>query len=109
MTPVSSDRQEWVRETKKMRYPAFFYSKYLQKQNFIYLCTRKRKQCNNAEVAQLGELTLPRLGSRVRVPSSAHLLRERDARMVESVDTKDLKSFGHCGCAGSSPASSTQV
>ena len=23
------------------------------------------------------------------------------------VDTKDLKSFGHCGCAGSSPASST--
>ena len=26
---------------------------------------------------------------------------------VESVDTKDLKSFGHCGCAGSSPASST--
>ena len=22
---------------------------------------------------------------------------------------KDLKSFGHCGCAGSSPASSTQV
>ena len=24
------------------------------------------------------------------------------------VDTKDLKSFGHCGCAGSSPASSTE-
>lgn len=24
------------------------------------------------------------------------------------VDTKDLKSFGHCGCAGSSPASSTK-
>ena len=23
------------------------------------------------------------------------------------VDTKDLKSFGHCGCAGSSPASGT--
>ena len=23
------------------------------------------------------------------------------------VDTKDLKSFGHYGCAGSSPASST--
>ena len=30
-----------------------------------------------------------------------------DARMVESVDTRDLKSLGHCGCAGSSPASST--
>lgn len=27
--------------------------------------------------------------------------------MVESVDTKDLKSFGHCGCAGSSPAPGT--
>ena len=29
--------------------------------------------------------------------------------MVESVDTKDLKSFGYCSCAGSSPASSTGV
>ena len=29
------------------------------------------------------------------------------AQMVESVDTRDLKSLGHCGCAGSSPASST--
>ena len=29
--------------------------------------------------------------------------------MVESVDTRDLKSLGHCGCAGSSPASSTEV
>ena len=28
--------------------------------------------------------------------------------MVESVDTRDLKSLGHCGCAGSSPASSTE-
>ena len=28
--------------------------------------------------------------------------------MVESVDTKDLKSFGYCSCAGSSPASSTR-
>ena len=28
--------------------------------------------------------------------------------MVESVDTKDLKSFGYCSCAGSSPASSTE-
>ena len=24
------------------------------------------------------------------------------------VDTRDLKSLGHCGCAGSSPASSTR-
>ena len=29
--------------------------------------------------------------------------------MVESVDTRDLKSLGHCGCAGSSPASSTSI
>ena len=29
--------------------------------------------------------------------------------MVESVDTRDLKSLGHCGCAGSSPASSTKT
>jgi hypothetical protein len=29
------------------------------------------------------------------------------ARVVELVDTKDLKSFGHCGRAGSSPASGT--
>ena len=28
--------------------------------------------------------------------------------MVESVDTKDLKSFGYCSWAGSSPASSTK-
>ncbi len=27
--------------------------------------------------------------------------------MVESVDTQDLKSCGHCGCAGSSPAPGT--
>lgn len=26
---------------------------------------------------------------------------------MELVDTKDLKSFGHCGRAGSSPASGT--
>ena len=25
------------------------------------------------------------------------------------VDTKDLKSFGHCGCVGSSPTSTTQT
>lgn len=29
--------------------------------------------------------------------------------MVELVDTKDLKSFGHCGRAGSSPASGTSI
>ena len=31
----------------------------------------------------------------------------QNAQMVESVDTKDLKSFGHCGRAGSTPAPGT--
>ena len=61
-----------------------------------------------AEIAQLVEHNL----AKVRVAGSSPVFRstlreEVDARMVESVDTKDLKSFGHCGCAGSSPASST--
>ncbi len=30
------------------------------------------------------------------------------ARMVESVDTRDLKSLGHCGCVGSSPTPGTK-
>ena len=29
------------------------------------------------------------------------------ARMVELVDTRDLKSLGHCGCTGSSPVPGT--
>ena len=62
----------------------------------------------NAKIAQLVEHNL----AKVRVAGSSPVFRstlreEVDARMVESVDTKDLKSFGHCGCAGSSPASST--
>ncbi len=31
-----------------------------------------------------------------------------NARVVELVDTKDLKSFDHCDRAGSSPASGTK-
>ena len=67
-----------------------------------------KRETNNAEVAQLVEHNL----AKVRVAGSSPVFRstlreEVDARMVESVDTKDLKSFGHCGCAGSSPASST--
>ena len=63
-----------------------------------------------AEIAQLVEHNL----AKVRVAGSSPVFRstlreEVDARMVESVDTKDLKSFGHCGCAGSSPASSTRL
>ena len=65
-----------------------------------YFCTRNRElrktkpsAKGHAEVAQLVE---------------HNLAKRRDARMVESVDTKDLKSFGYCSCAGSSPASSTE-
>ena len=32
-----------------------------------------------------------------------------NARVVELVDTQDLKSCGHCGCAGSIPAPSTSL
>ena len=57
-----------------------------------------------AEIAQLVEHNL----AKVRVASSSLVFRSKVARMVESVDTRDLKSLGHCGCAGSSPASSTR-
>ena len=59
----------------------------------------------NAEIAQLVEHNL----AKVRVASSSLVFRSKAARMVESVDTRDLKSLGHCGCAGSSPASSTGI
>ena len=39
--------------------------------------------------------------------SGAFLSTKPAARMVESVDTRDLKSLGHCGCVGSSPTPST--
>ena len=48
-------------------------------------------------------ITLPRLGSRVRVPFFA-LVRSNGGM----VDTKDLKSFGYCSCGGSSPPSGTK-
>ena len=80
-----------------------------------YFCTRNRElrktkpsAKGHAEVAQLVEHNL----AKVRVAGSSPVfrssLKRRDARMVESVDTKDLKSFGYCSCAGSSPASSTK-
>ena len=38
---------------------------------------------------------------------SGFFLSECFARMVESVDTQDLKSCGHCGRVGSSPTPGT--
>ena len=57
----------------------------------------------NAKVAQLVEHNL----AKVRVAGSSPVFRSirPDGGMV---DTKDLKSFDHCGCAGSSPSSSTK-
>ena len=43
-----------------------------------------------AEIAQLVEHNLAKVG----VASSSLVFRSKAARMVESVDTKDLKSFG---------------
>ena len=54
-----------------MRYPAFFIPNICRNKNFIYLCTRKRKQCNNAEVAQLVEHNL----AKVRVAGSSPVFR----------------------------------
>ena len=69
--------------------------------------TKPRAILNIRENSSVGKsTTLPRSGSRVRVPFFA--LSTEDARVVELVDTQDLKSCGHCGCAGSSPASSTK-
>ena len=62
-----------------------------------------------AEIAQLVEHNL----AKVRVASSSLVFRSPFPFLGCSnggmVDTKDLKSFGHCGCAGSSPASSTYL
>ena len=58
---------------------------------------------NHAKIAQLVEHNL----AKVRVRGFESRFSLQVARVVESVDTRDLKSRGHCGCAGSSPASST--
>ncbi len=62
----------------------------------------KRQQ--HAKIAQLVEHNLAKVG----VAGSSPVFRSQEARVVESVDTPDLKSCGHFGRAGSSPASSTK-
>ena len=74
--------------------------------NALYLHSLKKNVLlHNVKIAQLVEHDLAKVG----VAGSSPVFRSlyRDARMVELVDTQDLKSCGHCGCAGSSPASST--
>ena len=59
----------------------------------------------NAEIAQLVEHNLAKVG----VASSSLVFRSPlGCSNGGMVDTRDLKSLGHCGCAGSSPASSTK-
>ena len=84
----------------------------------IFAESNDNNEANHAEVAQLVEHNL----AKVRVASSSLVFRsqvenlakqagfftsEGFARVVESVDTKDLKSFDHCDRAGSSPAPGT--
>ena len=73
-----------------------------------------------AEIAQLVEHNLAKVGVAGSSPVFRSQIKESgiprffcirvnivyrpDGGMV---DTKDLKSFGHCGCAGSSPAPGT--
>lgn len=75
----------------------------------------------NAKIAQLVEHHLAKVevaGSNpvfrsISTPLSHHgwsfFLHTSPARVVELVDTPDLKSCGHFARAGSSPASSTEI
>ena len=49
----------------------------------------------------------PVFRSKENLSGAGDIFFENSARVVELVDTRDLKSLGHCGRAGSSPASGT--
>ena len=74
----------------------FFIPNICRNKNFIYLCTRKRKQCNNAEVAQLVEHNL----AKVRVAGSSPVFRSLLNAKVAQLVEHDLPKVG---VAGSSP------
>ena len=69
-----------------------------QLKNNAYLCNAI------AKIAQLVEHNLAKVG----VAGSSPVFRSKDAAVVESVDTQDLKSCDHCDRAGSSPACGTR-
>ncbi len=71
-----------------MNRPHFYYNHPCQFKIYSYICTRFQKLL--AEIAQLVEHDLAKVG----VAGSSPVFRSWSARMVESVDTKDLKSFG---------------
>ena len=102
----------------------FFLKKFCTFENEGYICTTKIK---NAGVAQLVEHNLAKVGvagpspvsrSKIKVQSFKFranyvnfellTLHQLFALVVELVDTQDLKSCNHCGCAGSSPARGTE-
>ncbi len=58
-----------------------------------------------AKVAQLVEHNL----AKVRVAGSNPVFRSKGRPDGGMVDTQDLKSCDHCGCAGSSPAPGTKI
>ena len=62
---------------------------------------------NNAKIAQLVEHHLAKVGVAGSNPVFRSESKYTNAEVVELVDTLDLKSNGHYGRAGSSPAFST--
>ena len=87
----------------------FFVEKFGGNGESLYLCTRSSKTtCGNSSVGRAQPCQGWGREFESRFPLHLFPFLFMDARMVESVDTRDLKSLGHCGCAGSSPASSTK-
>ncbi len=79
-----------------------------ERKNAIYLHRFKQKRSvKYARIAQLVEHDLAKVGVAGSSPVSRSLRYFKDARVVELVDTLDLKSNDHYDRAGSSPASGT--
>ena len=89
----------------------FFFKSTCEKRFLLYICTRntevKRSSFEKfAKIAQLVERNL----AKVEVAGSNPVFRSiSNARVVELVDTLDLKSSEHLVRAGSSPALSTKA
>ena len=104
LCPDSLYRRKKPSETKFTKTDCCFFA------NKRYLCPRK-------EVAPPSKDTVVRAThakSRCTIGGGRPISGRNTNRFPQGssnggmVDTKDLKSFGHCGCAGSSPASSTE-
>ena len=62
---------------------------------------------SNAGIAQLVEHDLAKVGVAGPSPVSRSFFWKQVAQVAELVDALDLKSSGHCGRAGSTPAPGT--